>query len=126
MTTYYEKRGRRYIPVAEADTWTAIPFGTHAVTVGPVGQRWLHNVQPDRVAVEAAMLEAQDAMETALHQAMLLRPERRPMTPRERKAWEAYCAVLGGAPTAMRFEGISPRTVAEAAIAALRAKLNNA
>lgn len=122
MTTYYEKQGRRYIPVCEYDTTGALPLGTHLVSVQPGLQRWQYHVQPDRAAVEVAMLEAQEAMETALHQAMLLRPERQ-NTERERRAWEAYCKAYGSAPLYLRCEGIAPRTIAEVGIAALRERM---
>ena len=53
---YYEKRGRRYIPVAENDydMFDAMPKGTHLVMCYPGGQSKRYNINPNHAALLAA------------------------------------------------------------------------
>lgn len=66
MPTLYEKRGRRYVPIAEQDTnpfWTE---GYWLVHVRPGLRTTRQILDPAFADVEAAFVEAEDAMAKAL------------------------------------------------------------
>lgn len=44
MTTFYEKRGRRYHPVAEESHWDSFPQGAHLVVCSPGSQLTTSNM----------------------------------------------------------------------------------
>ena len=58
---YYEKVGRRYVPVYEYDNdfLDAWPRGTHLVTCHPGGQSRRYNIDPNHAALIAAGIVAE-------------------------------------------------------------------
>jgi hypothetical protein len=88
---YYEKRGRRYYPVAEYDSTLldSFPKGNHLVSVYPGGSSRRFNVEPNYAAMIAAGRVAEDAISRAVVAASEMRPHNKPITEKQKKAWEA-------------------------------------
>ncbi len=87
---FYEKVGRRYVPVSEYDNelLDAFPKGTHIVMCYPGGQSRRFNIDPNYAAMIAAGRVAEDAISTALQKALELRPQRQPITKHQQKLWK--------------------------------------
>jgi hypothetical protein len=94
---YYEKRGRRYVPVAEYDSEYLDSFskGTHIVMCYPGGQSRRYNIDPNYAAMIAAGRVAEDAICRATSKASEMRPQRTPITPGQKKAWERLAKEFG-------------------------------
>lgn len=94
---YYEKIGRRYVPVAEYDSDLLDSFhkGSHLVCVYPGGQSRRYNVEPNYAALIAAGRVAEDAMCQAISKASEMRPQRTPLTEGQRKAWRKLAKEFG-------------------------------
>ena len=116
---YYEKRGRRYVPVAEYDNeWLdSFPKGTHLVMSYPGGSSRRFNIDPAYAAMIAAGRVAEDAICTAMVKADEIQPPRRAMTEAERNAWNNLIAVWGDEARSLRRPAI--RDVAEAGVKAM-------
>ena len=119
---YYEKRGRRYVPVAEynEDWMNSIPRGTHLIMSYPGGESRRYNINPNHAALIAAGRVAEDAMCRALHDASEIRPTTRALTPEQLAAWEHLVKVFGE--DARCLSRASSRDIAEAGIKALQAE----
>ena len=117
---YYEKVGRRYVPVAENDydLFDAMPKGTHLVMCYPGGQSKRYNVDPNYVALIAAGRVAEDAMCKAIQTASEMRPRQTPITEGQRKAWRKLARELGDELATLNID--SSRDIAEAGIRALQ------
>jgi len=122
--TYYEKIGRRYVPVYEYDSdfLDAWPRGTHLVTCQPGGVSRRYNVDPDYAALIAAGIVAEDAIRRAIHDASELRPARTPVTPAQQRAWRKLAKELGD--ELCLLQGASSRDIAEAGVKAMQAEAN--
>ena len=94
---YYEKIGRRYVPVAEYDNNLLDSFskGSHLVLCYPGGQSRRFNVEPNHAAMIAAGRVAEDAICEAMRKASEMRPQRTPLTPGQKKAWEKLAKEFG-------------------------------
>jgi hypothetical protein len=94
---YYEKKGKRYVPVAEYDSDLTDSFskGTHIVMCYPGGQSRRYNIDPDYAALIAAARVAEDAMIQAMHKASELKPTQTPITEGQRKAWKKLAREFG-------------------------------
>ena len=96
---YYEKRGRRYVPVSEYDSeyLDSFPKGTHLVDVYPGGSSRRFNINPAYAPMIAAARVAEDAISKSIMDASALRvPERqKPLTPAQLKAWKALAKAFG-------------------------------
>ena len=94
---YYEKIGRRYVPVAEYDNdlLDSFPKGAHLVLCYPGGSSRRFNVEPNHAAMIAAGRVAEDAMCEAIRKASEMRPQRTPITPGQKKAWEKLAKEFG-------------------------------
>ena len=117
---YYEKVGRRYVPVAEYDSDLLDSFhnGNHLVCVYPGGQSRRFNVEPNYAALIAAGRVAEDAMTRAMHMASELRPQKTPITPGQQKAWKKLAKEFGDDLAALSIN--SARDIAEAGMNALQ------
>lgn len=95
--TYYEKRGRRYVPVAEYDNdWMdSFPEGTHLIICYPGGVSRRFRIDPNYAAMIAAGRVAEDAISRAVSKASELRPSRKAMTQAEMDAWNNLIEVWG-------------------------------
>jgi hypothetical protein len=87
---YYEKQGRRYVPIAEYDSQylDSFPKGSHLVMCYPGGSSRRFNIDPNYAAMIAAGRVAEDAISSAVVKASEMRPHNRPITEKQRKAWE--------------------------------------
>lgn len=116
---YYEKVGRRYKPVAEYDNeyLDSFPKGNHLVMCYPGGQSRRFNIEPSLAPMIAAGRYAEDAMSKALVKASEMRPHNKPITVKQKKAWEALAKAFGG--DRYYVELPSAREVTEAGLKAL-------
>jgi hypothetical protein len=94
---YYEKRGRRYVPVMEHDyeLMDAMPKGNHLIMCYPGGRSTRYNIDPALAPMIAAGRVAEDAMSRAVVKASEMRPRKTPITEKQRKAWEALAKSFG-------------------------------
>ena len=121
---YYEKKGRRYIPIAEYDNdyLDSFPKGSHLVICYPGGTSRRYNINPEYAAMIAAGRVAEDAISTALMKAHELRLPRevreRPITPEQHAAWENLVKTFG--PEVRQLEWPSIREASEAAVKAMQ------
>ena len=94
---YYEKIGRRYHPVAEydSDLLDSFPKGNHLVMCYPGGSSRRFNVQPDYASLIAASRVAEDAISSAIVKASEMRPHNRPITEKQKKAWDNLAKAFG-------------------------------
>jgi hypothetical protein len=115
---YYEKIGRRYVPVSEYDSDYLDSFGkgTHIVMCYPGGQSRRYNIDPNYAAMIAAGRVAEDAICNALMKANELRPQTTPITPAAQKAWMKLKKELGNDGYLTRG---SAREASEAAVKAM-------
>jgi len=94
---YYEKKGNRYVPVAEYDSDLTDSFdkGTHIVMCYPGGQSRRYNIDPNYATLIAAGRVAEDAMIQAMHKASEMRPKQTPITEGQHKAWKKLAKEFG-------------------------------
>jgi hypothetical protein len=121
---YYEKQGRKYVPVYEYDSdfCDAFSKGTHLVMVYPGGTSRRYNIDPNYAAMIAAGRVAEDAISKVLMQASELRLQRkdreRKLTEEEKAAWDNLVRVFGD--SARQLEWPSVRECAEAGVKAMQ------
>jgi len=122
---FYEKVGRRYVPVSEydSDLVDAFPKGTHIIMSYPGGKSTRYNIDPNYAAMIAAGRLAEDAVSKALVEATEIRRQQRhekgtPLTPGQKAAWEKLVEEFG--PDAKQLEWPSARECAEKAVAAMQ------
>ena len=94
---FYEKRGRRYVPVSEydSDLLGALPKGTHIIMSYPGGTSTRYNIDPNFAAMIAAGRYAEDAMCDAIRRASEMRPQQTPITDQQRRAWQKLARAFG-------------------------------
>jgi hypothetical protein len=118
---YYEKRGRRYVPVAEYDNDFLDSFtkGNHLVMSYPGGTSRRFNIDPNYAAMIAAGRVAEDAISNKIREATDLRPMNREIDEQTQKRWQEVIKVL---PDDMRFmfSHGSARDAAEAGVKAMQ------
>lgn len=116
---YYEKVGRRYVPVSEydSDLCSALPKGTHLIMCYPGGQSTRYKIDPNYAALIAAGRVAEDAMSRAIHKASELRPQKSPITPGQKAAWKRLAKEFGDDLATLQID--STRDIAEAGLKAL-------
>jgi hypothetical protein len=119
---YYEKVGRKYIPVSEYDSNLLDGFtkGNHLVMSYPGGQTRRFNIEPALAPMIAAGRYAEDAMSKAIQQASEMRPHNRPITLKQKKAWTALAKSFND--DRYYIEIPSAREVAEAGLKAMEAE----
>ena len=120
---FYEKVGRKYVPVSEYDHELsyALPKGTHLIMVYPGGSSTRHNVDPMYAPLIAAGRVCEDKLSSALVNAGEIRLQyksrQRELTDEQRLAWNHLVEVFGD--DAKQLEWPSAREVAEAGLKAL-------
>jgi hypothetical protein len=121
---YYEKKGRRYVPVAEYDNDLMDSFtkGNHLVMSYPGGTSRRFNIDPNYAAMIAAGRVAEDAICNALHKASEMRPQRTPITLGQKRAWERLAKEFGDELCPLMHA--SNRDIAEAGVNAMQAEAN--
>ena len=122
---YYEKKGRRYVPVSEYDSEYLDSFskGTHIVMCYPGGQSRRYNIDPNYAAMIAAGRVAEDAICDAMRKASEMRPQRTPITAGQKKAWEKLAKEFGDDLATLSLS--SARDHAEAGVQAMQAEADN-
>ena len=117
---YYEKQGRRYVPVSEYDNDLLDSFtkGNHLVMSYPGGTSRRFNIDPAYAPMIAAGRVAEDAICNALHKASEMRPQRTPITLGQKRAWEKLAKEFGDALCPLQHA--SARDLAEAGIKAMQ------
>ena len=117
---YYEKVGRRYVPVAEYDNEFMDSFtkGNHLVMSYPGGQSRRFNIDPNYAAMIAAGRVAEDAICRSISKASELRPKSTPITPGQKRAWEKLAKEMGD--ELCTLNGLSVRDCAEAGVQAMQ------
>ena len=116
---FYEKVGRKYVPVAEYDSdyLDSFPKGTHLLMCYPGGSSRRFNIDPAYAPMIAAGRLAEDAICRAISKAAELRPERTPLTKKQKEAWEALKEAFGDEISTLR--GLSIHDCAEAGVKAM-------
>lgn len=119
---FYEKVGRKYVPVNEYDSelCSALPKGTHLIMCYPGGQSTRYKIDPNYAALIAAGRVAEDALSDAIRKASELRPQKSPITPGQKKAWEKLAKEFGDELATLQIN--STRDIAEAGLKALEAE----
>ena len=117
---FYEKVGRRYMPVKEydGDLVSALPKGNHLIMCYPGGRSTRYNVDPDYAALIAASRVAQDVMAQALVKASEMRPKKKPLTPEQKQAWDNLKVAFGNDMYTLHVD--SAHDVAQAGLDALQ------
>ena len=117
---YYEKVGRRYVPVHEydSDLCSALPKGTHLIMCYPGGQSTRYKIDPNYAAMIAAGRVAEDAMSDAIRKASELRPQKTTITLGQKKAWERLAKEFGSELATLQIA--SARDIAEAGLKAMQ------
>jgi hypothetical protein len=94
---YYEKVGRRYKPVAEYDSDLMDSFtkGNHLVMSYPGGKSTCYNIDPNYAPMIAAGRVAEDAISRAVYLSSEMRPHKKPITEKQRKAWDNMAKAFG-------------------------------
>ena len=117
--TYYEKVGRRYVPVAEYDSeyMDSFPKGNHLVMSYPGGTSRRFNIDPNYAAMIAAGRVAEDAISRAVVKASEMRPHKNPITEEQQQAWRNLAEAFGN--DRYYIEIPSAREVAEAGVRAM-------
>ena len=117
---YYEKVGRRYVPVSEYDNDFLDSFtkGNHLVMCYPGGKSTRYNVDPALAPMIAAGRVAEDAICSAMVKASELKPQRTPLTKEQLRAWRALARSFGDELCTLK--GASVRECAEAGIKAMQ------
>jgi hypothetical protein len=116
---YYEKIGRKYVPVAEYDNDFLDSFtkGTHLVMSYPGGSSRRYNIDPNYAAMIAAGRVAEDAICKAISKASELRPKQTPITESQRDAWRKLADAFGN--ELCTLHGLSVHDCAEAGVKAM-------
>lgn len=117
---YYERVGRKYVPVAEYDNdlLDAFTKGTHLVQVYPGGSSRRYNIDPAYAPMIAAGRVAEDAICRAISKAGELRPKQTLLTEGQRKAWAKLAKEMGD--ELCTLHGLSVHDCAEAGVKAMQ------
>jgi len=116
---YYEKVGRKYVPVSEYDNDFLDSFtkGTHLVMSYPGGSSRRYNIDPNYAAMIAAGRVAEEAICEVMRKASELRPQQTPITLGQKKAWEKLAKEFGSELATL--SGLCIRDCAEAGVKAM-------
>ncbi len=121
---YYEKVGRKYVPVSEYDSdyLDSFPKGNHLVMVYPGGSSRRYNIDPALAPMIAAGRVAEDAISKHIMEksAMRVPSQQRPLTQEQQQAWEALAKSFGKERFALEY--CSYREAAEEGVKAMQAE----
>ena len=117
---YYEKRGRRYVPVMEHDyeLMDAMPRGNHLIMCYPGGQSTRYNIEPALAPMIAAGRVAEDQISKAVRKASEMRPRRKELTVEQKRAWDRLTKAMGN--EVYSIEIASAREIADAGLKAMQ------
>jgi hypothetical protein len=121
---FYEKRGRRYYPVAEYDSnlMDSFPEGNHLVMCYPDGKSLRYNVDPNYAAMIAAGRVARDSICNAISKASEMKASRPPLTDGQIKAWKNLKKEFGD--DLMGLKGVSLHDCVDAGMNAMMEEAN--
>ena len=119
---FYEKVGRRYVPVSEYDQTLldAFPKGNHIVMCYPGGQSRVYNIDPNHAALIAAARVARDSMHEAIHDAVKMQRDKYNdvvLTNEQHQAWEHFVEVMGERGRIVNYKSV--HDIADAGLKAL-------
>lgn len=116
---FYEKVGRKYVPVSEydSDLLDAFTKGSHLVICYPGGRSTRFNVDPALAPMIAAGRYAEDVIAKKIVEASSLRPGK-PLTEEQHKIWQILCKSFGNDLYSVQWD--SARDIAEAGVAAMQ------
>lgn len=119
---FYEKVGRRYVPVSEYDQelMDAFPQGNHLVMCYPGGQSRVYNIDPNYAALIAAARVARDPMHEAIRTASEMyrnEPKNRELTQEQLQACQNFVKVMGENGRYVHYRSVSD--IADAGLNAL-------
>jgi hypothetical protein len=117
---FYEKVGRRYVPVSEYDNelLDSFPKGDHLVSVYPGGGSRRFRIDPALAPMIAAGRYAEEAITRKIQEASELRPMNREIDAETQRKWSKFIATI---PEDFRFMFThgSARDAAEAGVEAM-------
>jgi len=122
---FYEKVGRKYVPVSEYDSalFDAMPKGVHVIMSYPGGQSTRYSIDPAYAPMIAAGRVAEDAISRAIMEQSSMRPNKnRQLTPKQHEAWMNLSDALGD--TRYALEYCSYREAAEAGVKAMQEEVD--
>ena len=124
---FYEKVGRRYVPVSEynSELIDAMPKGCHIIMSYPGGQSTRYKIDPAYAPMIAAGRVAEDAISSAISRTSEVRRRersQRALTNEQYKAWNKFIDVMGE--DARMLEYASVREIAEAGVQAMQEEAN--
>ncbi len=121
---YYEKQGRKYVPVAEYDNDFLDSFtkGNHLVMCYPGGTSRRFNIDPAYAPLIAAGRVAEDVMCKAMLKASELKPSKQPITEEQKAAWQHLAKTFGQ--EMYTLQGTSVRDIVEAGVQAMQDEAN--
>ena len=116
---FYEKVGRKYVPIAEYNTEYLDSFskGNHLVMSYPGGSSRRFNIDPNYAAMIAAGRVAVDAICEQIRKQAEMKPQRTPITLGQKKAWEKLAREFGDELCPLTYG--SARDFAEAGVKAM-------
>lgn len=121
---FYEKVGRKYVPVSEYDNeyLDSFPKGNHLVMVYPGGSSRRYNIDPAFAPMIAAGRVAEDAISKHIMEksAMRVPAQSQPLTVEQQQAWEALSKAFGKERFALEY--CSYREAAEEGVKAMQAE----
>lgn len=124
MATLYKKVQAgarvRYEPVAECDSWNALPAGAHLVIVSPGMRSSRYSIEPAYADVLAAMEMHRSEILRAVQPAFEPKPAQ-PLSPKHRAAFEAYKKATGAESLALLTP--SANSLFDAIAAAIKARV---
>ena len=119
---FYEKVGRRYVPVSEYDSDLLDSFrhGNHLVMSYPGGKSTAFNIDPNYAALIAAGRVAQESMHQAINDAAKMKSDQWNnvvLTNEQFEAWNHFVEVMGERGRYVYYNSV--HDIAEAGIKAL-------
>lgn len=125
---YYEKVGRKYVPVSEYDSDLLDSFrhGNHLVMSYPGGQSRAYNIDPNYAALIAAGRVAQEPMHKAINDAAKMKSDQWDgivLDNEQLEAWNRFVEVMGERGRYVYYNSV--HDIAEAGIKALEEEAAN-
>jgi hypothetical protein len=119
---FYEKVGRKYVPISEYDSnlMDAFSHGTHLIHCYPGGKTTYYRIEPAYAPMIAAGRVAEYEIHKALHKASEIRPQSTPITPGQKRAWKKLAKEFGD--DLCTLNGPSTHDIAEAGVKAMQAE----
>jgi hypothetical protein len=120
---FYEKVGRRYVPISEYDNelLDAFPKGDHLVSVYPGGASRRYKIDPALAPMIAAGRYAQEAMHKAINDAATMHRDEHAntiLTEEQLAAWQHFVEVMGERGRYVKYKSV--HDIAEAGINAMQ------